>query len=163
MFLSVFQYTASDESFATVGATPSAVFSLNPQTYRTVQLATAPAPEVLSIEPNRGQTNLTTDVTITGLYFAVGAVASIGTYELVTPTVVDAATITGLVRSSIPFGCYDVVVRNPDDQEGRLTNGFAVCDANGNCPECAQSDDTGDDDTSGGDKAKADKLAGCGC
>jgi hypothetical protein len=154
-----------DGEFFPLGQTPGAAFSGNPETFRTVELASAPPPEVDAIEPNQGRTNLTTDVTITGLYFAAGATAFIGDYPLVTPTFVNSGTITGLVRSAIPVGCYDVVVVNPDQQEGRLTNGFAICDAAGNCPECETvDDDTSDDDTSADDSDEdEDSDDACGC
>ena len=113
-------------SFVGLGRTPTYVFSSNPETYRNVQLAEAEAPQVDAIDPDQGQTNLTTEVTITGLYFSEFAVAYIGEYELVTPQVENADTITGLVRSSLPVACYDVIVENPDGQTGTLEK--RLCD-----------------------------------
>lgn len=153
--------TPQSGEFQSMGQTPKAAFSSNPETFRTINLAEAQAPAVMTIEPDHGQTNLTTEVVINGLYFDENAVAYIGEYELVAPSVEGGSKISGLVKSSLPVECYDVIVQNPDGQEGVLENGFAICDADGNCPDCGPEEDD-DDDTDAGDDDDDDDDA-CGC
>ncbi|MBI2834822.1 MAG: IPT/TIG domain-containing protein [Acidobacteria bacterium] len=83
----------------------------------------APAPIVQSVNPNQGSTAGGTPITITGLYFANGAIVSIGGAAATNVQVLNSTTITALTgpRSA---GTFNVLVTNPDLQSGALLNGY---------------------------------------
>jgi hypothetical protein len=95
--------------------------------------AFVPAPTVTSITPKTGVKGWRVTITdIAGTGFQTGA-----TVKLEQPsssTVIDATNvnvesdtkITCKFTLSGPLGKYDVVVKNPDDQEVKLVNGFSV-------------------------------------
>ena len=95
--------------------------------------AFVPAPTVTSITPKTGVKGWRVTITdIAGTGFQTGA-----TVKLEQPsssTVIDATNvnvesdtkITCEFTLSGPLGKYDVVVKNPDDQEVKLVNGFSV-------------------------------------
>jgi len=96
-----------------------------------VDSSNAPLPTVASISPNTGVAGWTVNVTsLAGTGFQAGASVRL---EL-GATVVDATSVTVVSATQITCqialpgtpGKYDVVVKNPDGQEGRLTEGFSV-------------------------------------
>ena len=82
-----------------------------------------PAPTIDSIAPAAGGTAGGTNVTITGQNFGSGATVSFGSSAATNVAVIDATTITA-TSPAHSGGPVDVVVKNPDDQQGVLTNGF---------------------------------------
>ena len=88
-------------------------------------------PTVTSINPNSGAPNTSVDVTIEGTDFQGGASVRLQNAG----TVIDASNVNTVSSTQIsctidltgaPEGAYDVVVRNPDAQEGLLGGGFNV-------------------------------------
>jgi hypothetical protein len=100
--------------------------------------ALAPAPTVTSITPKTGVRARPVTITdLAGTRFQTGA-----TVKLEQPsssTVIDATNvnvesdtkITCEFTLSGPLGKYDVVVKNPDDQEVKLVKGFSICGLGG--------------------------------
>ena len=89
-------------------------------------------PRVASITPTSGVENTVVDVTnLAGTDFQEGATVRIEktgtTVNATDVNVVSSTQITcKLNLTGVPLGKYDVVVRNPDAQEGMLTQGFSV-------------------------------------
>lgn len=91
----------------------------------------AGAPQVLDVLPNQGVSDLPNEISIHGFNFAVGAVARLG--ETLLPTVrVNGNQVWAAVPAGLAAGRYDVVVVNPDTQQGVLTKGYAVYDSTSN-------------------------------
>ncbi len=92
----------------------------------------AQAPTVSGIDPNWGVSGfLYENVTVTGANFLDGATASLvqGATEIVaeSTTFIDQGTLdTSFELDGAPGGLYDVVVTNPDLQDGSLDDGFEV-------------------------------------
>jgi len=82
-----------------------------------------PAPSVGSITPNSGSTSGGTSVTINGSAFVSGATVNIGGVAATGVSVVNSTTITATTPAHAA-GTVNVVVTNPDGQNGTLTNGF---------------------------------------
>jgi hypothetical protein len=87
-------------------------------TYEAPQLA----PTVTGITPTFGPTAGGTDVTLTGTNFVQGLSVSFGSREL-TPVSVSATEIKVRTQPN-SAGSVDVIVRNPDGQQGVLANAF---------------------------------------
>lgn len=86
--------------------------------------ATAHAPVVTSIEPDRGPIGGGTTITIRGQHFAPrGVRVSLGGKPAYGVQVVDDRTITAVTHWH-GAGTVDVVVSNPDDLSGTLPGGF---------------------------------------
>jgi acid phosphatase len=85
--------------------------------------AAAPAPTVSGITPNTGPTAGGTSVTINGSNFVAGATVSIGATAATGVIVSNSTTITATTPAHAA-GTVNVVVQNPDAQNGTLTNGF---------------------------------------
>jgi hypothetical protein len=90
-----------------------------------------PAPTVTRIAPSSGLRNTSVTVTISGSNFTPGATVIL----LRGGKVINASSVTVLSNSLIictfnlknaELGKYDVVVKNPDGQEGRLITAFNV-------------------------------------
>jgi RHS repeat-associated protein len=86
-------------------------------------VAPAPAPTVSSINPTSGTTAGGTPVTITGTNFQAGATVNLGGVATTGVTVTPPNTITATTGAHAA-GLVNVVVTNPDSQNGTLTNGF---------------------------------------
>ena len=92
----------------------------------------AVAPSVTSITPTYGVENTIADISdLAGSGFQPGATVRIEregtTVNATDVNVVSSTQITcKLNLSGAPLGKYDVVVRNPDAQEAKLTQGFSV-------------------------------------
>jgi len=85
--------------------------------------ASAPPPAVSGITPNSGTTAGGTSVTINGSAFVAGASVSIGGVAATSVIVNNSTTITANTPAHAA-GTVNVVVTNPDAQNGTLTNGF---------------------------------------
>ena len=89
--------------------------------------------------PASGYQNTTVNITnLAGLGFQAGATVQLqrgGTVINATNVVVTSATKITCTFSlgAQPAGSYDVVVRNPDGQEGIINNGFTVNADPGQC------------------------------
>lgn len=83
----------------------------------------AAAPTVTGISPNVGSTSGGTPVTITGTGFQNVATATIGGVNATNVTTVNSTTITATTGAHAA-GTVNVVVQNPDNQTGTLTNGY---------------------------------------
>lgn len=125
---------ASHPLTAQAGAVPGET-SVADNTASTSASVTSPnAPSVTGITPNTMQANNSVSVTISGSNFACPPAVSFqgpqSNNAVVTQvTRVDATTVTALVTvGSIgpPQLVWDVVVTNPDGQNGVLTGGFTV-------------------------------------
>lgn len=84
----------------------------------------APPPAVIDIDPCRGTKSGGTDVTVTGQGFQPGARLFLGGAEaaVVSVTPIEIRAVTGRHPS---VGSADVMVRNPDAQEGVLAGGWS--------------------------------------
>jgi phosphatidylserine/phosphatidylglycerophosphate/cardiolipin synthase-like enzyme len=82
-----------------------------------------PAPTVSNINPNSGTTAGGTSVTITGTNFVSGATVKLGGTAATGVVVSNSTTITATTPAHAA-GAASVVVTNPDNQSGTLTNGF---------------------------------------
>ena len=87
-----------------------------------------PAPKILSISPDRGETDGGTDVTINGNDFVNGAKVFIGD-ECKGVIFVSSSKLT-CKTSPHKKGTVDVIVRNPDGQMDILSQGFTYYEAN---------------------------------
>lgn len=81
------------------------------------------APVVSSVTPARGPAQGGTRITLSGANFQTGARVTVAGLPAFAPVVVDPNTIS-VVTNSGPPGVADVVVQNPDTQEGTLTDGY---------------------------------------
>lgn len=81
------------------------------------------APAVTGINPNTGITNGGTAVTVAGLRFVDGATLTLGGVAA-TSVQVNSATTISATTAARAAGAVDVVVRNPNGEQGTLTNGF---------------------------------------
>jgi hypothetical protein len=115
----------TDYTFTGVTADHSIVASFEPDS------GPGSPPTVTSINPNSGAPDTTLDVTIEGTDFQGGATVRVQSAG----TVIDASNVNVVSSTQItctidlagaPEGAYDVVVRNPDAQEGLLAGGFNV-------------------------------------
>ncbi len=100
----------------------------------------SPAPTISSISPSYGASGLAVNVTITGSYFQTGAsvqlaggvwanatnVSVVSDKQITCQLTLTFLSHSGGIYIGLPLGKYDVVVRTPDGQEGRLTQGFSV-------------------------------------
>jgi IPT/TIG domain len=91
----------------------------------------APAPTVTSISPNTGVAAWTVNVTnLAGTGFQAGASVRLESGSTVVNAtnvnVVSDKQITCQLTLPDPLGKYDVIVKNPDAKEGKLTQGFSV-------------------------------------
>src|SRR5205085_11196199 len=82
-----------------------------------------PAPTVSNINPNSGTTAGGTSVTITGTNFVSGATVKLGGTAATGIVVSNSTTITATTPAHAA-GTADVVVTNPDNQSGTLTDGL---------------------------------------
>ena len=109
----------------------------SPET-RTITVATAPAPGLLSISPTsatQGATNLS--VVLTGTNFLTSPTCSFGPGTTINTCTYNSATkITASINvlASATLGARDVTVTNTDGQSSTLTNGFTVQQGSGNPP-----------------------------
>ena len=85
--------------------------------------ASAAPPSVSGITPNSGSTAGGTSVTINGSNFVSGATVSIGGTAATNIGFVSSTTLTATTPAHTA-GTVNVVVTNPDAQNGTLTNGF---------------------------------------
>lgn len=87
-------------------------------------------PDVQSIEPPEGFNDEATDVLIAGDEFAAGArvqfAGPVVSVDLNNVVVSDTMRIAATVLAGLTPGIYDVVVTNPNGQEGTLPNGFTI-------------------------------------
>src|SRR5882724_13255668 len=81
------------------------------------------APTVGSVSPSSGTTAGGTAVTITGTNFVTGATVTLGGTAATNVVVVSASQMTATTPAHAA-GAVNVVVTNPDTQNGTLTNGF---------------------------------------
>ena len=84
-------------------------------------------PTVGSLSPNSGSTDGGEVVTIGGTNFVDGATVSFDGMPAPSVTMVDAGTITATTPAHAA-GAVDVVVTNPDSQNGMLPNGYSYGD-----------------------------------
>jgi hypothetical protein len=80
-------------------------------------------PSVDSVDPDEGSTAGGTPVTISGSDFQDGATVTIGGSDATDVAFVNDGELTAVTPSGVA-GAADVVVTNPDDQTGTLTDGF---------------------------------------
>lgn len=88
----------------------------------------SPPPQVSGINPQSGDSNGGTAVTISGTDFLSGLSVSLGSTPLDNLTVVNSTTITGNVPALSP-GTYSLFVTNPDGQSDTLVNAYTVTQA----------------------------------
>ena len=104
-----------------------------------------PAPNPLSVTPDRGPDSLDVAVTIRGSDFAASTstdfagrdqstldarfAASLGTVPLLDVLLHSDGTLTATVPAGIPVGTYDLTVVDPAGREGRLASAYRVLDA----------------------------------
>src|SRR5882724_1255670 len=81
------------------------------------------APTVSSVSPSSGTTAGGTAVTITGTGFVSGATVTLGGTAATNVVVVSASQMTATTPAHAA-GAVNVVVTNPDTQNGTLTNGY---------------------------------------
>ncbi len=82
-----------------------------------------PAPMVNAVTPNSGSTSGQTSVTISGSNFVSGASVSFGGAAATNVNVTSATTLTATTPAHAA-GAVNVLVTNPDNQSGSLTNGY---------------------------------------
>ncbi len=128
------------EDIATPGAASVTVFNpapgggeSNPQTFTIVN---PHGPTVISISPNTGVAGGTVNLTdLAGVGFQAGATVRLEAGATVVNAtnviVVSGTKITCQFVLPATLGKYDVVVKNPDGQEGRLIRGFSVTNSCG--------------------------------
>ena len=87
-----------------------------------------PPPTVMAISPTSGTTLGGLAVTITGTGFTAGATVTIGGTAASGVIVVSPTTITAITAAHVA-GAANVVVTNPDAQQGILVGGFAYTKA----------------------------------
>jgi uncharacterized repeat protein (TIGR01451 family) len=92
------------------------------------------APTINSITPNSGCNDAPVAVTIAGTYFAPGATARLGAWDLAAVWV-DENTLTALVPRDIAVGVYDLFVTNPGGASATLVGAYTALD-------CISSDTT---------------------
>lgn len=82
-----------------------------------------PAPALTDVSPSSGPENVATTVTLTGTNFENGAVV---TFKGVAATNVNVMSVTKIVCDvpALAAGAVDVAVRNPDNQNTVLLNGY---------------------------------------
>ena len=103
-----------------------------PSVAKFTQLGTsvsAPAPTVTSINPTSGTATGGAPVTIAGTNFLAGATVSLGGSAATGVTVVSSTSITGTTAVHAA-GVVNVVVSNPDAQNGTLNNGYTYIGTN---------------------------------
>jgi hypothetical protein len=83
-----------------------------------------PAPTVTSVVPNSGSAKGGTTVTITGTNFVPGATVSFGGVPAATTVLVASSTLIVATTPSHTGGAVEVVVTNPDQQNGVRADGF---------------------------------------
>ncbi|MFZ1756757.1 MAG: IPT/TIG domain-containing protein, partial [Caldilineaceae bacterium] len=90
-----------------------------------------PTPQVLSLRPDRGRTDLPNDINLYGFNFAVGV--SIRLADSPNPDVTDLTTtrinathLRAVVPAGLTPGVYDVTVRNIDDSSHTLPDAYTV-------------------------------------
>jgi Galactose oxidase-like, Early set domain/IPT/TIG domain/Glyoxal oxidase N-terminus len=97
-----------------------------PSVAKFVQLGasgSAPAPTVSAIAPSSGSSNGGTSVNLTGTGFQTGATVKLGGTAAASVTVVNSASITATTAAHAA-GAVNVLVTNPNGQNGTLTNGY---------------------------------------
>ena len=77
-----------------------------------------------AIEPDYGYSNQPRNVTITGGGFGQGAEVLIGGFNADQVAHVNAGRLTAQVRSGLPPGIYDVMVKNPNQASATLQQAF---------------------------------------
>lgn len=91
-------------------------------------LACAPPPVIDSITPTQGPLAREVEVTVTGSGFdAEARLRLVGTafsFDLVVEAVIEAQQIQARVPAGLDPASYDVVVENPDGQQGRLAAAY---------------------------------------
>jgi len=85
------------------------------------------APTINSITPISGCNDAPVAVTIAGTYFAPGATARLGAWDLAAVWV-NENTLTALVPQDIAVGVYDLVVTNPGGASGTLVGAYTALD-----------------------------------
>ena len=96
----------------------------NVQSFTTSSVASQlPVPTLSSISPTAGATAGGTNITITGTNFVSGATVTIGGSPATNVAFINATTITAKTPTHT-FGTVNVVVKNPDNQAGTLTNAY---------------------------------------
>ena len=85
--------------------------------------AMAPAPSIVSLSPTAGSVFGGTSITINGANFVSGATVTFGSLSATNVVFVSANQLTALTPPN-PVGSVDVVVTNPDAQNGTLSNGY---------------------------------------
>jgi hypothetical protein len=93
----------------------------------------SPKPVVEKITPPKGLNDADIDVTILGQNFKDGADVRIGSIRLNNVKVRADSTITASVPKGVAAGKFDVVVINPDKQEGTLGLGYEIVEAGCGC------------------------------
>ncbi len=81
------------------------------------------APSVSAISPARGPVQGGTRITLTGANFLSGALVSVGGVPAFAATVLSDTSLVAVTNAGDP-GVVDVVVTNPDTQQGTLAAGF---------------------------------------
>ena len=87
---------------------------------------TYPPPEVTSITPNSGPSNVPTDVTILGAHFLPAPTARLDGTALLDLIYVSSTMLSGTVPAGMAVGVYTLTVSNTDGQSGILTDAFTV-------------------------------------
>lgn len=88
-------------------------------------------PQVVDVLPNQGVSDLANEISIQGFNFVEGAVVKVGE-TLIATTRINGNQILAVVPAGLAAGKYDVKVINPDNQQGVLTNGYAVYNSTSN-------------------------------
>ena len=111
----------------TPGGTTSSAGGVN----NTIVIAAA-VPSVTNVNPNQGAAGTTADVTMTGMFFQIGATVNFGSGITVNTITVNSSTqitVNVTIAANAAEGARDVTVTNPDTRSGTLTNGFTVTSA----------------------------------
>ena len=90
----------------------------------------AAAPTVISISPGSGSTNGATPVTISGTNFLAGATVQIGGVVATNVQVTSGTTLTANTPAH-SAGAVDIVVTNPDYQQGTLRSAYTYAQSQG--------------------------------
>jgi uncharacterized repeat protein (TIGR01451 family) len=84
-------------------------------------------PTISSINPPGDCNDIAVTVTINGTYFAPGATARLGTWDLGAAWV-DESTLSATVPQDIPVGVYDLIVTNPGGASATLPAAYTAED-----------------------------------
>ena len=89
----------------------------------------SPPPTVSSVSPATGTLGATTNITITGANFVATPTIKVGSVTCSTPAFVSSTSLTCTVAARMYGGTANVVVTNPDSQQGTKASGYTYPNA----------------------------------